>query len=90
MRALLAFLLAACAVAAGCVTAPAALDETAVPPGLPGVSTAGVLHRVDGALLNVTPAGLVQAVGGAFHTGLPASEPTIGVLSDGTVFMTAN
>lgn len=90
MRVLLALLLAASAVVAGCVSAPAALDETGTPPLSSALSTAGVLHAVGGLPLNATPAGLVQAVGGAFHTGLPASEPTIGVLSDGTVFMTAN
>ena len=90
MRALLSILLAAAALVAGCVSAPAALDDAADLPPLVGEPTGGVLHAVDGALLDAAPPGLVQAVGGAFHTGLSASEPTIGVLSDGTVFMTAN
>ena len=89
MKGLLPTVLAALALfAAGCVTPDATTASTDDVAGiLP--STSGVVHAVGGLALPAPPA-LVQAVGGAFHTGLPASEPTIGILSDGTVFMTAN
>lgn len=90
MRVLLALLSVATVLVAGCVTTPAAVDPADDLGALPALATGGVLHAADGVLLETLPAGLVQAVGGAFHTGLPASEPTIGVTSDGMVFMTAN
>lgn len=88
MRAL-ALLIAASALLAGCVTAPAAVDDVE-PNALLDAPTLGVLHGPDGVAPSASVVGLVRAVGGGFHTGAPASEPTIGVTSDGAVFMTGS
>lgn len=90
MRLPLATALAITLVAAGCVTVPdpvntasvADLDEAAA-------LTAGVAHTASGALAALL-GGDALAVGGQYWTGVAASEPTIGVLSDGTLFMTGN
>ena len=81
--------LAALAVAAtGCISADPA--STAAIEGAGDIlGTTARVHGPAGQLL-AAPAALVQAVGGQYHTGVSASEPTIGITSDGTVFMTGS
>ena len=75
-------------VAAGCVNAP--VDTASLDGALDAaLSTRGVLHGVDGQVLPPVDGVLaVPAFGGQYSTGVAASEPTIGVTSDGMVFMT--
>lgn len=77
-------------VGAGCLSA-----ETTTPAAVDGAtdalaSTLGVLHSASGAAVDAASAGVVPAMGGQYHVGLPAAEPTIGATSDGSIFMTAN
>lgn len=75
---------------AGCVSIP---DEAPTAASLPDaaveVTTAGLLHGPDGAILDPAAApGFVQAVGGQYSLGVDATEPTIGVDAEGIVYMT--
>lgn len=85
----LALLLAASALLAGCVTTPASqVDQAGLVPDASGdLGLSSVVHGIDGALLPV-PADIERAIGGAYITGVGAVEPTIGVDKDGTLFMT--
>lgn len=88
MRAILILALASGSILAGCIQAEN--PETASVPGAGDLlGTVGVVHGVAGAALG-SAGDVVTAVGGAFHTPLAAAEPTIGVTSDGSVFITAN
>lgn len=89
MKALAILAVAVALLAAGCINAEPATTASVQDTDAMIATTLGVVHGAAGATL-AAPEGLVPALGGAFHTGLAASEPTIGVLSDGTVFMTAN
>jgi hypothetical protein len=85
-------LLVMLAVAAGCLqsgtpTLTRAALPTSLPP-TPGVYFSDAAGRVVNAS-NTTLATLPLASGGEYQTGLGATEPTIGVLKDGTLFMTA-
>ncbi|MFO1534387.1 MAG: sialidase family protein, partial [Thermoplasmatota archaeon] len=55
-------------------------------PKTPG--TAGLFHLANGQLV-AAPAGALAALGGAYHIGLDATEPTLGVDPKGAVYMTA-
>jgi len=90
MKLLPVLFLGAALVVAGCVSPEAAVNAAAADEADSAMAGAHAVHDAAGNLLDGASAGLVAAVGGAFHTGLPAAEPTIGVTSDGTVFMTAN
>ena len=79
--------LALALVAAGCLSTP--VDTAALADVADALSTTGIVHGVDGQLVPDL-AGAIEAAGGAFHTGVSASEPTIGVTSDGAVFMTGS
>jgi hypothetical protein len=75
---------------AGCVV-PTTLTKTTVgnvdsdSPATPGA----IFANPAGEVLSAVPSGLAPAVGGEFLTGLGATEPTIGVTKDGSIFMTA-
>jgi hypothetical protein len=74
---------------AGCVADDAAQADTdGQPTRVSGIGNGSVVYTRDGVLL--TDLGdIVPAVGTALYTGFNAFEPTIGVTSDGTIFMTA-
>ena len=88
LRPLLALVLAASALLAGCVNVPA--ETPAATNSLPGSlpSRAGVFHvaGVPGGL--APPAGSVPAIGGQYSLGVDATEPTLGVDPAGNVYMT--
>lgn len=75
---------------AGCVS-PATPEDPAALPAAPALAapTAGLLHLA-GQALAPAEAAMAQAVGAQFPTGVAAAEPTIGITSDGAVFMTGN
>lgn len=88
MKGPLAIVLALATLAAGCVTAPNDLDAASVDLPTDG-PLAQVVHTASGALAAL-PDGAARALGGQYTTGVAASEPTIGVTSDGTLFMTGS
>ncbi|HVM45183.1 MAG TPA: sialidase family protein [Candidatus Thermoplasmatota archaeon] len=87
MKGLLAVTLCAALLAAGCLSGDDA--TTAAVDGVGALSTLGVVHGAAGVVLRA-PGDLVQAAGGQYHTGRPASEPTIAVTSDGSIFITGS
>ncbi|HUR70221.1 MAG TPA: sialidase family protein [Candidatus Thermoplasmatota archaeon] len=89
MKVLFTAAIALLVLAAGCITTPSETPAAAADVPMDLASTAAIVHGAAGAAV-AWPAGLVAAAGGAYHTGLPAAEPTIGTTSDGSIFMTAN
>jgi hypothetical protein len=83
-------LLALAALAAGCVTPPAAQVEPAAATNLtPQEPLAAVVHGANATALPVPATDFLTAVGGGFKHGMSALEPTIGVDGDGSVYVTA-
>src|SRR5947209_7338009 len=75
-------------VLAGCVKPTGDVAPAAVAPGVVKAAAGHVFATADGKLVGDAVAGMPVAVGGEYLTGLFATEPTIGVAKDGTVFMT--
>ncbi|HUR60969.1 MAG TPA: sialidase family protein [Candidatus Thermoplasmatota archaeon] len=90
LRPLLAAAVLAGLLLAGCAQRPSdAPGPGQVPSPLATPQTSGLFHTAGG-LLAEAPAGAVAALGGAYHIGLGATEPTLGVDPKGAVYMTAS
>jgi hypothetical protein len=90
MRALPALALVAAMLGAGCLSAaPVAPNDLPAAVPSPPAGALRVVHTLSGEVLDPAALGLGELFGGEYLTGLGATEPTIGVTEDGSVFMTA-
>lgn len=88
MRTLLALPIVAVLLLAGCVT-PGLTPAGTAPADPVGAASRTLVHAASGAPLAL-PDGVPAALGGAFHSILPASEPTIAATSDGAIYLTGS
>lgn len=89
LRTVLALAFSLSTLLAGCVSLGDDAATAALVPAPGELEGTGAVFHAPGALaLDALPEGFARAVGGGFSTGAGAAEPTIGVTSDGSIFIT--